>query len=96
MLSFHGQICYPLAQLAKDYFSEKGICIELSADFVETGGFISLMDCLLQHKFPNDPEVLRFLQENNALLGLPKHRIADEDAISVYERFCKMFNNENM
>lgn len=92
MPSFHTNVCHPLAHTANEYFYEKNIPIQITPDFIETGGFITIMDCLLQHKFSNSPEVLEFLQENSALLGLPKHRIANETAFAVYERFCQVFN----
>ena len=92
MPSFHTNVCHPLAHTANEYFYVKNIPIQITPDFIETGGFITIMDCLLQHKFSNSPEVLEFLQENSALLGLPKHRIANETAFAVYERFCQVFN----
>lgn len=96
MPSFHTSVCIPLEHLANDYFLKNSIPIKITADFIETGGFITIMDCLLQHKFSNDPEVLEFLQENSKLLGLPKHRIDDESTFAVYEKFCKIFNYSSL
>ena len=92
MPSFHTSVCIPLEYLANDYFLKNSIPLKITADFIETGGFITIMDCLLQHKFRNAPKVLEFLQENSALLGLPKHCIANETAFAVYERFCEVFD----
>lgn len=96
MSLFRGHICYPLALTAREYFSARGIDVEDLADFIETGGFMTIMDCLVQHKFRNSPEALVFLQKNSELLGLPKHQISDDRAFTVYEEFCALFNCESM
>ena len=91
MTSFHTNICVPLEHTANEYFQKNNIPVVISADFIETGGFITVMDCLLQHKFSNSPEVLDFLQDSSAMLGLPKHQILDEIALEAYDKFRKMF-----
>ena len=96
MRNFHTGVCIPLEYLANEYFQKNGIPTRITADFIETGGFITIMDCLLQLKFRNAPEVLEFLQENSQLLGLPKHCIADETALAAYENFCKIFNSDSL
>ena len=96
MFSFHTHICIPLEHLANDYFAQEKIPIKVSADFIETGGFITIMECLLQHKFGNAPEVLEFLQQNSVMLGLTKNQMDDVQPLAAYEQFYKLFVGENL
>ena len=93
-IGFQGNIALPLEELTNHYMKRQEYHIEVNADMISTGSFISLMPFLLCHKYGRTKDVILFLNETSKYMGLSAREIPIDEAVDIFEKFKKLFDEK--
>lgn len=91
-IGFHGNIALPLEELTNHYMKRQEYHIEVNADMISTGSFISLMLFLLCHKYGRTEDIIAFLNENFQYIGLSSRDIPFSEAEAIFKKFKMLFD----
>ena len=88
---FHGNIALPIETQINTLLNRSNY--KISADDIETGGFVTVLNFILFIKYGNDKSVIDFQRKYLKFIGMTYTEIGEQECDRIYLDFINVTEN---